>query len=92
MLASSADSKPSCSSFCSASVTAAVGLLSVMRFISACSKNGLMRAMTATVSTYGVSACGSVSWTSFVPRLMLRYFGWITTRVIVLICCCSLFF
>lgn len=68
-----------------------LGLLSVMGCIPACPKNGLMRAMTATVSTCGGQACGRVSCTSLVPSTVLRYFGWITTRVIVLICCCNCF-
>ncbi len=89
MLVSSVVLKPNCANCCSAWVMAGLGLVSVMCCIPAFWKNGFMRAMTAMVSTCGVPACGRVSWTSFVARPMLRYFGWITMRVIVLISCCS---
>ncbi len=66
-----------------------LGLLSAMRCMPAFSKKGLYRAMTATASTHGVPAWGRVSRMSFAPNPMLLYFGWITTRLMVLICCWS---
>ncbi len=86
-----AGSKPSLLRCSSALVTCGLGLLSVMRCMPAFSKNWLYLAITATASTQGVPACGSVSLTSFAPKPMLLYFGWITTRLMVLISCCSCF-
>jgi len=87
--ASSAVSMPSVSSCCRALVTWGLGLLSAMRCMPAFSKKGLYRAMTAYVSMQGVPAWVSVSATSFVPNPMLRYFGWIITRLMVMISCWS---
>ena len=68
-----------------------LGLFWAMGCMPAFSKKGLYFAMTATVSMLGVGVWGRVCLTSFVPNPMLRYFGWITMRLMVLISCWSCF-
>ena len=87
--ANSAVSKPRLVRLWRAWVTCGLGLLSAMRCMPAFSKKGLYFAMTAIVSTYGVPAWGRVFATSFAPKPMLLYFGWIITRLMVLISCWS---
>ena len=86
---SSVWSKPILFKCCSALVTWVLGWLSAMGCMPAFSKNGLYFAITATVSTWGVPACGRVWFMSLVPKPMLLYFGWIITRLMVLISFCS---
>jgi len=76
--------KPSAFSFSMASSKCLFDFVSAIFRIPAFSKKGLYFAMTAKVSTHGVPASGSVSLTIFVPKPMVRYFGWIITRVMVL--------
>jgi len=52
--------------------------------IPAFSKNGLYRAITAVVSTYGVPHFSSVSCTSSCPSPIVRYFGCTTTLIMLL--------
>ena len=82
-------SKPKLVRCFKAAVMCGLGVFSVMRCIPAFSKKGLYRAITAMVSTHGVPACASVSLTSLAPKPMLLYFGWIITRLMVLISFCS---
>ena len=47
-------------------------------------KNGLWRAITAVVSTWGVPARRSVWLTSFCASTVVRYFGCVMTRLMLL--------